>query len=88
MLVAFLIPGYMWKILKAFIPPCISFPDLFLPRLYSLSIHCPDCHPLSQATTADTGALKCFWQKVFGKLLQAGECSQLSKTKVGLVQVL
>lgn len=56
-------------------------PDLFFPRLFSLSIVCPDCCPLPQSPVAKTFAFKCFWQMP-GKLLQSWECS-LSKTKVG-----
>lgn len=84
---AFLIPRYMWELLKVPNSPCISFPNLFLPRLYGLFVVLTVV-PCSQAATANMWAFKCFWQKLLGKVPQVQECSELTETKVNIVQVL
>lgn len=61
--VAFSILQYTQKLLTVFIPPHTSFPIFFFPRLFSLSITCPDCYSFPQAMPDNTYAFKYFWQK-------------------------
>ena len=78
--VAFLIPWNTQELLKAHIPPRISFPSPFLPRLFGLSIACPNFIPCPICSD------KCFClymlsTKAFGKATLVMGCSKLGETQ-------